>query len=139
MSDDCVNSDKYDIESNNKYVVLIEVKTQERREYLPLERSKSRIWENFRLLARDGKYCELDRRKWKLVYCRVCKCSYKYCGNTTNMHYHLKEHHPTLYMALSDADSSSSSSTHVASVPHGQQKLCTRTISTTRIFPVLFK
>ena len=118
-----VNSDEYDIEPDNEDIVLIEEETQERREYLPLERSKSRIWEHFGFLARDGKYCEPDKKKRRLVYCKVCECSYKYCGNTTNMCYHLKEHHPTLYKALSDADSSSSSSTHVASVPRGQQKL----------------
>ena len=122
VSDDCVNSDEY--EPDNEDVVLIEEETQERREFLPLERSKSRIWEHFGFLARDGKYCEPDKKKRKLVYCKVCECSYKYCGNTTNMRYHLKEHHPILYKALSDTDSSSSSSsTRVASVPRGQQKL----------------
>ena len=96
----------------------------ERREFLPFERSKSRIWEHFGFLACDGKYCEPDKKKHKLVYCKVCECSCKYCGNTMNMHYHLKEHHPILYKMLSDCDSSSnSSSTHVASVPCGQQKL----------------
>ena len=55
----------------------------------------------------------------------MCEYSYKYCGNTTNVHYHLKEHHPILYKVLSNGDiiSSSSSSTHVASVPREQQKL----------------
>ena len=85
MSDDCVNSDEYDIEPDNEDVVLIEEETQERREYLPLERSKSRIWEHFGFLAHDGKYCEPDKKKPRLVYCKVCECSYKYCGNTTNM------------------------------------------------------
>ena len=92
ISDDCVNSDEY--EPDNEDVVLIEEETQERREFLPLEISKSRIWEHFGFLARDGKYCEPDKKKRKLVYCKVCECSYKYCGNTTNMRYHLKEHHP---------------------------------------------
>ena len=87
ISDDCVNSDEY--EPDNEDVVLIEEGTQEKREFLPLERSKIRIWKHFGFLARDGKYCEPDK-KCKLVYCKVCECSYKYCGNTTNMHYHLK-------------------------------------------------
>ena len=129
-SDDCINSDKdvessyEDIESDNKEVVFIEEQSQERWEFLPLKKSKSRIWEHFGFLTCDGKYCEPDKKKRKLVYCKVCECSYKYCGNTTNMHYHLKEHHPILYKVLSDAESSSSSnSTRVASMPRGQQKL----------------
>ena len=67
-SDDCINSDKdiessyEDIESDNEEVVFIEEQSQERREFLPLERSKSRIWEHFGFLACDGKYCEPDKR-----------------------------------------------------------------------------
>ena len=55
-SDDCPNSDEYDIDNEN--IILIKEETQERQEFLPLERSKSRIWEHFGFLARDGKYCE---------------------------------------------------------------------------------
>ena len=78
----------------------------------------------FWILTRDGKHCEPDRKKRKLVYCKVFECSYKYCGNRTSMRYHLKKHHPILYKALSDAESSNgSNSTCIASVPHEQQKL----------------
>ena len=85
MSDDCVNSDEYDIKPDNKNAVIIEEETQERQKYLSLERSKSRIWEHFGFLARDGKYCEPDKKKRRLVYCKVCECSYKYSENTTNI------------------------------------------------------
>ena len=56
-----------------------------RRQFLPLEGSKSKVWEHFGFLARDGKYCEPDKKKRKVVYCKVYESSYKYCGNTTNM------------------------------------------------------
>ncbi len=30
---------------------------------------------------------------WKKVYCKLCSTSIKYSGNTTNLHFHLKEHY----------------------------------------------
>ena len=59
-SDDCINSkvnsvnseknnesNNKDIESDNEDIVLIEEETQERQEFLTLERFKNRIWEYF--------------------------------------------------------------------------------------------
>jgi len=61
--------------------------------FLPLEGSRSKVWEHFGFPARDGKYCEPDKKKRKLVYCLVCNNSYKYCGNASNMQFHLKDIH----------------------------------------------
>ena len=52
----------------------------------------------------------------------ICKNGYKYCGNTSNMRFHLKERHPLLFRALGD-DGSSSSGSNSTCLPPGQQRI----------------
>ena len=53
--------------------------------FLPLEGSRSKVWEHFSFPAHDRKYCEPDKKKCKVLYCIVYKNGYKYCGNQSNM------------------------------------------------------
>ena len=41
--------------------------------------------------------CGKGKRKRDVVYCKLCFQSMKYCGNTTNLHFHLRTKHPTEY------------------------------------------
>ena len=43
-----------------------------RQRFLPLEGSRSKVWKHFGFLARDGKYCEPNKKKCKVVYCVIC-------------------------------------------------------------------
>ena len=60
--DEDIESSNKDIKSDNEEVVFIDEQCQERQEFLPLERSKSRKWEHFGFLARDGKIVSLIER-----------------------------------------------------------------------------
>ena len=70
------------------------------KELLPLEGSKSEIWKHFGFPAKDGKFVQPDKKIRKEVFCRICYKPLKYCGNTTNLHYHLKEHHHSVHLSL---------------------------------------
>ena len=91
-----------------------------RRQFLPLKGARSKVWVYFGFPARDGNYCEPDKKKCKVVFCTICKNGYNYCGNMSNIQFHLKECHPLLFQALGD-DGSSSSDSNSTCLPPGQQ------------------
>ena len=75
-------------------------------ELLPLEGAKSAgVWRHFGILAWDGKFIEPDKRKRKELVCKLCHQCLKYSGNTTNLHFHLHEHHPSEFGSLQSHDS----------------------------------
>ena len=80
--------------------------TSEWTDLLPLEGSKSDVWKHFGFPARDGKFLQPDKKSRKEVICKMCHKCLKYCGNTTNLHFHLKEHHHRIYLSLKDNQSS---------------------------------
>ena len=51
---------------------------------LPLEGSKSAVWNHFGFPAKDGQFVEPDKKKRNLVHCKLCGKRVKYSGNTTN-------------------------------------------------------
>ena len=73
-------------------------------ETLPLEGSSSVVWNYFGFKASNGKFVEPEKKKRKEVFCRIRGClkKVKYSGNTSNMHFHLKEHHPTIYCQIDE-------------------------------------
>ena len=79
-------------------------------ELLPLENAKGAIWTFFGFQSKDGAFVEKDKRKRDIVYCKLCFQSIKYCGNTTNLHFHLRNKHPTEYKDSAASKSSSSTS-----------------------------
>ena len=68
-----------------------------RLELLPLEGAKGAVWAFFGFQSKDGVFVEKDKRKRDTVYCKLCFQSMKYCGNTTNLHFHLRSKHLTEY------------------------------------------
>ena len=70
------------------------------KELLPLEGSKNDVWKHFGFPAKDGKFVEANKKNRTEVFCKVCLKCLKYCGNTTNLHFHLKEHHRSIYSSL---------------------------------------
>ena len=53
-------------------------------------RAKSKCWRFFGFRTDDnGKIAEK-----KQVHCRLCSVSLSYSGNTTNLAYHIRKHHP---------------------------------------------
>ena len=73
-------------------------------ELLPLEGSSSAVWRHFGFPSKDGKIVA-EKKKRHEVHCKVCFRIIKYNGNTTNMRFHLKEHHKTVFMSLPKSDS----------------------------------
>ena len=71
-------------------------------EYLPLEKAKSVVWTHFGFPARPGKFIQKDKRLRKEVFCKLCKQSLSYKGNTTNMIVHLQSRRPTEFNEISD-------------------------------------
>ena len=74
---------------------------------LPLEGAKGVVWKFFGFQSKDGVFVEKDKQKRNIVYCKVCFQSIKYCGNTTNLHFHLQTKHPTEYNELINESASS--------------------------------
>ena len=66
---------------------------------LPLEGCKSEVWKHFGFPAKDGKFIEPDKKKRKDVFCKICYQPLKYCGNTTNLIYHLREKHQSIQLS----------------------------------------
>ena len=62
-------------------------------DFLPLEKSISPVWTYFGFPARNGEYLEKDKKKRQSVYCKICRQSLSYKGNTTNMMVHLQYKH----------------------------------------------
>ena len=72
--------------------------------------TKSNVWLHFGLRARD-----IVEQEQHHSICRKCGVSVRATnGNTSNLHQHLRDHHPDLYTALSTCTSTSSRSR-----PHG--------------------
>ena len=71
-------------------------------EFLPLEKAKSIVWNHFGFPARSGKFIQKDKRLRKEVYCKLCKRSLSYKGNTTNMIVHLQSRHSAAYSEIVD-------------------------------------
>ena len=69
-------------------------------ELLPLEGSKSAVWNHFGFPAKDGKFVEPDKRKQNFVVCKLCGKHVKYNGNTTNLRVHLHDTHRQVFDAL---------------------------------------
>ena len=71
----------------------------------PLEGATSIIWKFFgfeadddrRILVADRRILVADRRKRRTVTCKRCKKKLKYTGGTSNLHFHLREHHRSEY------------------------------------------
>ena len=62
-------------------------------ELLLLEHSTSVVCKFFGFPSQDGKIIETDKKKRRRVYCKLCRHSYSYVGNTSNMWQHLEESH----------------------------------------------
>ena len=71
-------------------------------EFLPLEKAKSIVWNYFGFPARSGKFIQKDKRLRKEVYCKLCRRSLSYKGNTTNMIVHLQSRHSAVYSDIVD-------------------------------------
>ena len=84
---------------------------------LPLEGSRSAVWQHFGFPSKDGKIIT-DKMKRDKVHCKICSAIIKYCGSTTNLRFHLKEHYPSIFKS----HPSSSSNTREQR-PQGQSTL----------------
>lgn len=81
------------------------------RELLPLEGSTSAVWKHFGFPAKEGKIL-IDKKKRTEVHCKICGKIVKYNGSTTNLRFHLKEYHKSVFSSLpSTADHGSTSKT----------------------------
>jgi len=58
-----------------------------------LEGATSRVWDYFGFPAKNDKFLEPDKKKWKRVYCKLWARDFSYVGNTTTMWQHLKDSH----------------------------------------------
>ena len=64
----------------------------------PLEGAASVVWKFFGFEAdNDGRILVADKRKRRAVTCKRCKKKLKYTGGTSNLHFHLREHHRSEY------------------------------------------
>lgn len=75
-------------------------------ELLPLTGAKGKVWKYFGFQARNGEYLEKDKHKQNVVFCKLCLQSIKYCGNTTNLLFHLQTKHPIENREVSKPDNS---------------------------------
>ena len=50
--------------------------------------------------ANNGRIIVQDKKSRKEVICKLCLKAIKYSGNTTNLRFHLKEHHRRTYLSL---------------------------------------
>lgn len=89
-------------------------------ELLPLEKAKSRVWNYFGFPASSGEYVEKDKRLRKEVFCKICKHSLSYKGNTTNMFVHLQYNHAPEYNELVSSSSKSTECSKPKKIPKGQ-------------------
>ena len=71
-------------------------------EFLPLEKSKSPVWNHFEFPARSRKFMQKGKCLRKEVYCKLCKQALSYKGNTTNMIVHLQSRHSAVYSEIAD-------------------------------------
>ena len=78
-------------------------------EFLPLEASTSPVWKFFGFPSKDGQIIEKDKKKRSKVHCKLCSKIIKYSGNTSNLRFHLKEHHNSVFLSLPKTESCSKS------------------------------
>jgi len=64
-------------------------------ELLPLPDGKAKMWQHFGFQGRNGKFLEKDKHMRNKVLCKLCLQPLKYCGNTMNLLFHLKNKHPS--------------------------------------------
>ena len=92
-------------------------------EFLPLEKAKSIVWNHFGFPARSGKFIQKDKRLRKEVYCKLCKRSLSYKGNTTNMIVHLQSRHSAVYSEIVDQLKTTGSAHSSAPLPIDQSSI----------------
>ena len=73
--------------------------SSEERELLPLPGAKSKVWKYFGF-KQDEKGRKLNNKE---VFCRICKARLSYCGNTTNLFYHMCTCHEEDYRTIAPA------------------------------------
>ena len=71
-----------------------------RLELLPLEGSSSAVWNHFGFPSKDGRIIQ-EKKKRNEVQCKICSKVLKYNGSTTNLRFHLKEYHKSVYALIS--------------------------------------
>ena len=89
-------------------------------EFLPLEKAKSIVWNYFGFPARSGKFIQKDKRLQKEVYCKLCRRSLSYKGNTMNMIVHLQSRHSAVYSDIVDQLKTTGSAHSSAPLPKDQ-------------------
>ena len=67
-------------------------------ELLPLEGSSSGVWKHFGFPSKEGKI--VVEKKKETAYCKLCSTAIKHSGSTSNMRFHLKEHHISVFDSL---------------------------------------
>ena len=97
---------------------------------LPLQGSKSQVWKHFGFPAKDGEIIEKKKDR-KIVTCKLCFKNIKFSGNTTNLRFHLNEHHRSAYESLPVDDKSSKQSTSTSQCTILQAMNATQKIPTT--------
>ena len=82
--------------------------------FVPLERATSVVWKFFGFeTSTDGR---TDKTKRTEVVCKLCKKEFKYTGGTSNLRFHLENHHQQEYETeMSKVSNSSSSGLHTTS------------------------
>ena len=70
-------------------------------ELLPLEGSSSAVWKHFGFPSKNGKII-VEKKKRDKVHCKLCNTVIKYSGSTTNLRFHLKEHHRSVGHIISE-------------------------------------
>jgi len=88
-------------------------------EYLPLEKAKSVVWTHFGFPACSGKFIQKDKCLRKEVFCKLCKQSLSYKGNTTNMIVYLQSRRPTEFNKISDQLKSGGGAQSSTTLPTG--------------------
>ena len=73
------------------------------------------VWAHFGLPALNGEFLEKDKKKRLNVFCKICKQSLSYKGNTTNMMVHLHYNHKAKYEKIASKPSSTSREISLAS------------------------
>jgi len=60
------------------------------------------VWTHFGFPARSGKFIQKDKRLTKEVFCKLCKQSLSYKGNTTIMIVNLQSCHSAEFNEIAD-------------------------------------
>ena len=77
-------------EMEESEVICVDSSSEQQQNLLSHPRGKSKCWRFFGFCVDDdGKITDI-----KQILCRLCSAGLSYCGNTTNMKYHIQKHHP---------------------------------------------